>query len=559
MAARTGTRLSVSQAASVAVAETKLLARGASGVARDLGRFVAWALACIGLGLGLGLAAAYLPPIGALGIVAAVGAVLLWMMPDLPLVSRGLIRKAFFVMLIADLCIPNYYMIQIAGLPWISARRVITFILIVPFLIAIGSSADVRSQLMERIRPSLLIFVCAICYFVMATLSIATSVLPGDSTSALMEAMLSWYVPFFAIIYVARDTDDVIFILKIICFCAIFITFAGSVSFFMQHNPFLDVFPGGMLANMVANNPSMQNLLPSAYDFRNGLYRARSVFASPLSFGEFEIIVIPIGVFFAVHRKSFFERALGALVIGGVFGIFFAGARGGWIGFLTSLIAFVLIWTIRKAINNRVSLGPALVGLIGALSSVVVIGLIIFWPKAHNMVLGGGDAAASTEARHIQWVASLPYIESNPITGHGLGAGSTLISVPLGSIDSYVLSLLLDTGIPGFVFFAGLILAAMWYGLRNYFSDMSGSDATAGAAAGALACCFIAFIMYRLVLSERENHNLIFFLLGLVVVLNYEYARKRIPGRLSHSPPRKTQTKANHRAEGALKAGEPAL
>jgi hypothetical protein len=43
--------------------------------------------------------------------------VLLWVMPDLPLVSPGLIRKALFVMLIADLCIPSYYTVQFAGLP----------------------------------------------------------------------------------------------------------------------------------------------------------------------------------------------------------------------------------------------------------------------------------------------------------------------------------------------------------------------------------------------------------------------------------------------------------
>jgi hypothetical protein len=120
------------------------------------------------LGLVVGLAAVALPPLGSFAIIALVGLVLLWVMPDLPLVWPEFIRKAFFVMLIADLCIPFYYTIQFAGLPWIAARRLATFTLIVPFVLAIAASSDVRRQIVERIRASKLIVICAVGYLVMA-------------------------------------------------------------------------------------------------------------------------------------------------------------------------------------------------------------------------------------------------------------------------------------------------------------------------------------------------------------------------------------------------------
>src|SRR6185437_5105978 len=91
--------------------------------------------------------------------------------------------------------------------------------------------------------------------------------------------------------------------------------------------------------------------------------------------------------------------------------------------------------------------------------------------------------------------------------------------------DSYMLSLVLETGVLGLVFFVGLLLLPVWYGLRNYLSDMSES----GALAGALACSFIGFIMNRLVLSQKENHMLIFSLLAIVIVSNHEYAQRRTP------------------------------
>jgi hypothetical protein len=51
-----------------------------------------------------------------------------------------------------------------------------------------------------------------------------------------------------------------------------------------------------------------------------------------------------------------------------------------------------------------------------------------------------------------------------------------------------------------------------------------------------VACSLVAYTVYRLALSQKENHMLIFSLLAIVIVLNYEYARKRIPERLSSTP-----------------------
>src|ERR1700724_70369 len=123
MATRIGNRFPLSQIASVAMGETRLAGRAIPNVLRHLAPIVAWTVATIALGIVLGFSAVILPPMGTFGIVAVAGLVLLWMMPDLPLVSPGFIRKAFFFMVIADLVIPFYYTVQCSGLPWISARR----------------------------------------------------------------------------------------------------------------------------------------------------------------------------------------------------------------------------------------------------------------------------------------------------------------------------------------------------------------------------------------------------------------------------------------------------
>lgn len=317
---------------------------------------------------------------------------------------------------------------------------------------------------------------------------------------------------------------------------------AGYWSFSLTIDFWVDVIPKSMLASMLEDNPALAVLTgddPLHGGLRGGLFRASSTFIVALSFGEFEIIAIPIGLFFALHRQNLFERSLGwTVVITGLAGIFASGSRGGWVGFLASTAVFIVIWSIRKALIQRASLAPALVGLAGAISFAGAILLILFWHRAHDMVLGGAGQAGSTDARWEQWHAALPLIKENPITGHGFVTGGFDIG---SSIDSYVISLLVETGVPGLVFFAGVVCLPIWYGVRGYLTDLSQS----GALAGALACSFIAFITYRLVLSERENHSLIFCLLGIVVVLNYEYERRRAKESRNYRAQRRSYLRAN--------------
>ena len=438
----------MSQIASIAMAETRFAARAAPGVLRHLAPIVAWATAAIGLGAIVGFAAVVLPPLGAFGIVAMVAVLLLWVMPEAPLVYPALIRKTFYVMLVVNLCVPYYYTVQFGDLPWISARRIVAFALIMPFFLALASSSEVRRRITSRLLASPLILICAVGYLVMAIVSLPESELPGDSLSALVNSLLEWYVPFLAMIYVVRDEKDIILVLKVICFCALINSALGVVEFYFKHRFLVDVFPKRMLESLAQSNPTLQNLLDGTGAWRDGVFRATSTFLVPLSFGEFEIIVIPIALFFAMHRQGLFERCLGLTVaISGIVGIVVSGSRGGYVGFLASMAAFVAIWSIRKALSHRTSLAPALVGTMGSISSVIVFALIFF---GRGPTKCGGESRA--EARWAQWAVP-GLIKANPITGHGFITGglNRLVDGQLRHLA------LVETGV-GFVFFSGMVL-----------------------------------------------------------------------------------------------------
>ena len=173
-------RFSLSRLALNARAEARIAARAIPGIVWYVVPIIAWMVVSIGLGAVVGFAAVALPPVGAIGIVAAVAVVLLWVMPDVRLISPRIIRITFLTLLVVDLCTPYYYTIQVAGLPWISLHRVATFALIVPFLLAVAGSSEVRRDMLTRIRASWVLFTCAVGFLAMCVLSLPSSFLPSD-------------------------------------------------------------------------------------------------------------------------------------------------------------------------------------------------------------------------------------------------------------------------------------------------------------------------------------------------------------------------------------------
>jgi hypothetical protein len=120
-----------------------------------------------------------------------------------------------------------------------------------------------------------------------------------------------WYVPFFAMIYVLNDEADVLLMFRLICYCAVFNTALEFAEFHFKHHLLINIFPKSMQESIIQSNPMFINIVEETMAYRDGIFRASSTFLVPLSFGEFEIIVIPLALFLAMHRRAFFERCLG--------------------------------------------------------------------------------------------------------------------------------------------------------------------------------------------------------------------------------------------------------
>ncbi len=525
MTAKTSARLSLSQFLAVAIIQSRLALLASPKLLRGVAPFVIWGVTAITLGLTVGFVAVVFPPTGTFGIVSVAGLALLWVMPDFRIAPITKTRFFFFLMLIVFLCIPNYYTVQVSGLPWISLRRISLFPLIMIFLFALAMSSYVRRDVVSAISANRWMTIGIIGFLFMIIASFSTSIDITSSVSGATDALLSWYVPWFAAIYAFRSDADLLKFGKILAVCAVFVCGLGVVDFFSQRHIALDVMPRFLVDRLMVDNPAFARMVTTS-PFRNGYYRASSIYDVSLSFGEFAGIVAPVGLFYAAFSRKFAGKAFGYFIVLLCWiAVFASGARGGYVSLFTGSVIFVALWYVRAQKFNRNSIAPAFVAVVAAIVFSLAVAATIFWPRVHNMVLGGGEDASSTDARFAQWEMAKPHIIANPITGHGFNLGGVIIdNGTMGegfTIDSYVISLLVETGVPSLIFFVMILASALLSSGKRCVNDPS----EAGAFNGALAAIVVGFATDRLVLSQHENHTLMFVIFGLVMVSNELYSR----------------------------------
>ena len=151
------------------------------------------------------------------------------------------------------------------------------------------------------------------------------------------------------------------------------------------------------------------------------------------------------------------------------------------------------------------------------------LGVILSVHKLRVMVLGGGEAAGSNQARQDQLHVGLPKILAMPL-GHGLGeAGNALGAVTNDfiTIDNYYLTVGLDLGIPGILLFICMFFIPIIYCtilIYRYPKLLKDEELSLILP---LAASFAAFLIIniKMVFSQQDSHMLLFAMLGITAAL----------------------------------------
>lgn len=462
---------------------------------------------------------AALPPAFALLLLAPVGVLALlviWALPDSHHPPTRWMTNCFFAFVAVAVAWPDYLALQLPGLPWISMRRLALAPMCLLFLVALSTSSTFRHEMRAQLDRWPLLWKMMLGFIAIQCASLVAAEEKYEAVKDLLNYQTVWIAPFFVGAWIFRDPARIERFLKLFIGLCLLIGAIGMVEYVNKGVLWADHIPPFLQVDLT----SMSGTLSAEY--RNGLYRSKSVFNQPLPFAEIMALAAPLTLYFAGRAQGFFYRAGWLMLDLFILAVLFLPqSRLGLIGFAIGHAVWLLLRFGRLWLLNRTSLaGPAFTLaypalLLGLAAAVMVV------PALRQRVVGGSDTVYSDQARKVQKRMAVPVIAKSPVFGYGPRQGAQALGYRGGAegsrltIDNYLLWIALDYGLVGFALYYGMILLALH---RLLLSGFKGK-AAAHDQALLLVAILSAFLLIKTVLSEEDNHWLLFTLLGMSFAL----------------------------------------
>jgi hypothetical protein len=473
-------------------------------------------LFCLVYGFFFALTAPYLivplaVPVAILGLLA------IWALPEHHAVPTRSMELAYSALLIGLILWPNYLALTLPGLPWITMARLAGFPMAFFLLVSLSISPAFRSDILDTSKATPMAFRLFLLFAANSFISLPFSHHIADSLNKVFIQQLNWTGVFLVSLYIFRKpgrSDRYLFLMLALAIVTIVLAFMESEQQQVLWNGHVPSF-------LRVEDPSAERALAGATRGATGQYRAKTTFSTALGLAEFVALMTPFALHWAVGRYNIAIRILGlALIPTLYFVVRMTDARLGVVGYLVSLLVYLLFWSLVRWRRRMGDLMTAAIVYAYPTVFLAAVAATMFVHKIHVLVFGGGAQAASNQARSDQFRMAIPALLKNPL-GYGAGESGDAMGYGAGAfiaIDSYWIALALDYGIIGLALyvamFALVIGAAVTMILRGTPSD----DREIGLLVP-LATCLSAFLVIRGVFAQAEIHPFIFMVLGMLIAL----------------------------------------
>jgi hypothetical protein len=530
--------------------------RTASLKAYGLGALALLALAvvCIAYGFMFGLTAPYFLVLF-VAPIAALCVVVVWALPDLRAAPTRAVESLFVISFIAQLLWPQYIALSLGSLPWITLQRLINLPLAGLLLICLSVSAPFRKELAQTCRKTKLVWILLAVFIFEQFVTLPLSKTLASSIQGVVLFQVNFTAMFVIATMVFRDARYVERFLGLLCAIAVPLY---AVAMFESSRRNI-VWAHHVPSFLLPHDPVIERVLTPSFRLYVNRYRAKAVFFTPNAFAEYISLLTPFLLHFALTPRKWPLRAAAAAMVPLTFYVVqLTDARIGIVGMLVSVLLYALLRSIMHWRRQPQSLLASTIVYAVPVVLCLAVVAIMSSHRMHNMVLGGGAQASSTEARNAQLQIALPKVFANPL---GYGPGQCGVQMGAGvadgsdvTIDNYFIVIALDLGIPGIVGFYGMFITAIIWCVSYALSPRFVHRAEAAWLAP-LGVCLAAFLVVKWAHGQDYNHEVYYSLLGMVVALVYKLrtsadgtADAAAPGALDPAAPSGAVAVARRRA-----------
>lgn len=474
-----------------------------------------------------GVMVAILPPSLLVGAAAPLGLLALlvvWALPEARAAPTRALKHAYSAFVLFMILWPNYLAIAVAGLPWISMRRLVGLALSALLMICLSTSRPFRKSMAEVFRASPWLGRLLLGFLIIQFLASIFSIAPSETIGRWVNATFTSTAVCFTTIWLFGPGGKTVpWLVNRLALAVFVLMVIGVFEARAQHVLWLEHIPSFLRIE----DAVLQQLIQP--HIRNW-YRVVTTYTTPLAYGELLALTTPFILYRMVNAKTWTLRLLWlAFDVFIFYSAVLSTARLALVGFLTAHALFGLLWGLHRWRNARGDMIGISATMMYPAVLVALALAVLFVPALHVRVLGGGAAQASTDARSAQFHMAVPVIARRPLLGYGPGQGGGAINwrTPDGTltIDLGFVALCADVGVFGLLAYLGILLLSIVSLIRAGLRDF----ASTFPAEFAIAIALTVLISTRIVLAQGDNDPLFMLLFGLSLAMLYK-ARQRDRG-----------------------------
>jgi len=342
-----------------------------------------------------------------------------------------------------------------------------------------------------------------LAYFLVQLLSNIVNNVEIRSLQLLINGFFSQVIVFLsALLFFYRDSRDRRLALLVIGIGVIGCSLYAIIEFIIEYNP---------LARL-ANPETNAGYIASMDFYRDETYRSKSTFEHPLTYAQ--VLAISFFSIFSIAKHTSYRVVLFFLLS---FGAYASQSRSILVALFICFLAYGVMWLVVHVKNDTANKS-----LIAVLFSVV---LILSFTIVFAVSVGqeGGRDRSSSMTRVMQAVVGVHLIAEKPLAGYGNGRAGYLLQeqtiVPevkfyTNTIDNYFLSVAIDSGIIGFLFFM-LFIGLPFFRILKLIRKRS--DLLYDSSYIYLLLGYLGGVIVALVLSIYSALPLLFLTAGLLI------------------------------------------
>ncbi len=441
---------------------------------------------------------------------------ILWLLPDVGGLWNETAAGYLVVFVGLNALWPPIAALNLPGLPVVSPTRVVLFALLAVVVLNFAMSGVMRRQVIDAMNAFPPVRRLYWLFWATTVLALPLSAQLSASMTKWVNNQIYWTTILAASAWLATRPGFARRTAQVLAWTLIVVALLGINEYRMQELWWPTILPPWLRADEVLY---AKLFLPSFRAYTTE-YRVRGILGNALYTAEYTAICFPFLIYYLTCTKKTAHRML---LIAGVLAtmmtMYFTSSRSAMIGMVFTLAVYPLLEALRVRRQRPTSLVASAVFYAYPLFAAILVATVIFWRRAHVLILGGYQHQASTDARGIQWDMGWPKVLRQPF-GHGAGTSGDVLGFfnpgqEIPTVDSYFLTLLLDYGFLGFAFFFGLFALAAWTAAKTHL-DARDEETRLLAP---LAISFTCFLIIKSAASTEGSFPIMFMLVGIAIVL----------------------------------------